>query len=365
MSARIRVSHNSIYRVPRAGINIGDGTWGGHVISDNDVFDTVLETGDHGAFNSWGRDRFWDPDRAEMNRRVAAEPSLVFLDVVEPNTLRHNRFRSDHGWDIDLDDGSSNYIIEDNVLLAGGLKFREGFSRAARNNILFNNSFHPHVWFANSEDVFAHNIVMSGYKPILIEHWGKELDYNLFPTSEALAKARSNGTDAHSAVGRPGFKDPAHGDFRVADDSPAIALGFHNFSMDGFGVTSPRLRALAKQPEIPEAIFVDDRQSAQLRQTLGMTFKSVDTASEQSAAGLASIQGVLILAVEPGGLSAAAGLRPGDVILLITEGDNGQAKSTATAEDFLAAYQSGRGGGESTLEISRDQHLQTIKLPNR
>jgi len=32
--------------------------------------------------------------------------------------IRHNRFRSDHGWDIDLDDGASNYRIYDNVCLA-------------------------------------------------------------------------------------------------------------------------------------------------------------------------------------------------------------------------------------------------------
>lgn len=70
MAARITVDHNSIYRVPRAGINIGDGTWGGHRITHNDVFDTVLQTGDHGAFNSWGRDRYWHPDRAEMDRDV-------------------------------------------------------------------------------------------------------------------------------------------------------------------------------------------------------------------------------------------------------------------------------------------------------
>ena len=146
--------------------------------------------------------------------------------------------------------------------------------------------------------------------------------------------------------------------------SPAIALGFHNFPMDDFGVTSPRLRALAKRPEIPEAIFVDDRQSAQLRQTLGMTFKSVDSPGEQSAAGLASLQGVLILAVESGGPAAAAGLRPGDVILRITDGDNGPVRSTATAEDFLAVYQAERGIGESTLEISRDQHRQIVKVPN-
>lgn len=58
MSQRIRVSHCSIYDVPRAGININEGTFGGHVIEFCDVFNTVLETGDHGSFNSWGRDRF-------------------------------------------------------------------------------------------------------------------------------------------------------------------------------------------------------------------------------------------------------------------------------------------------------------------
>ncbi len=59
MSRNITVRHCSLYDSPRAGINIGDGCWGGHVIEFCDIFDTVLETGDHGSFNSWGRDRYW------------------------------------------------------------------------------------------------------------------------------------------------------------------------------------------------------------------------------------------------------------------------------------------------------------------
>jgi len=39
-------------------------------------------------------------------------------------------------------------------MLAGGLKLREGFGRIVRNNILLNNTLHPHVWFQSSEDVF-------------------------------------------------------------------------------------------------------------------------------------------------------------------------------------------------------------------
>ncbi|MCB1618134.1 MAG: right-handed parallel beta-helix repeat-containing protein, partial [Pseudomonadales bacterium] len=59
MSKLITVRHCSIYDASRAGINISEGTFGGHLIEHCDVFDTVRETGDHGSFNSWGRDRFW------------------------------------------------------------------------------------------------------------------------------------------------------------------------------------------------------------------------------------------------------------------------------------------------------------------
>ena len=147
MSEAITVSHCSIYDVPRAGINIGDGCWGGHLIEGCDVFDTVQETGDHGSFNSWGRDRYWLPNIDAVNERVKKDPELPTLDCRKPIVLRHNRWRCDHGWDIDLDDGSSNYLIEDNLCLHGGIKLREGYGRIVRNNIIVGSSFHPHVWY--------------------------------------------------------------------------------------------------------------------------------------------------------------------------------------------------------------------------
>lgn len=111
MCQSILVSHNSIYDTPRAGINISEGTWGGHIIEFNDVFDTVKETGDHGSFNSWGRDRFWHPDYKTMEKITSENPEMILKDVVKTVTIRNNRFRCDRGWDIDLDDGSSNYHI--------------------------------------------------------------------------------------------------------------------------------------------------------------------------------------------------------------------------------------------------------------
>ena len=93
----INVRHNTIYRVPRAAINIGDGSFGGHVIEYNDAFATVLETSDHGAFNSWGRDRFWHPSYEKMSLMVAEHPELVLLDALFTTYIRYNRFRCDHG----------------------------------------------------------------------------------------------------------------------------------------------------------------------------------------------------------------------------------------------------------------------------
>jgi hypothetical protein len=362
MAARITVRHNSIYHVPRAGINIGDGTWGGHLIADNDVFDTVLETGDHGSFNSWGRDRYWSADREEMNRRVAADPSLVALDAIAPIVIRHNRMRCDHGWDIDLDDGSSNYLIEDNLLLAGGIKLREGFNRIVRNNVVVNNTLHPHVWFANSADVFERNIVMTGYQPILMNGWGKSIDFNLFPTASALERAQGRGTDAHSTIGAARFIDPRQGNFAVAADSPALALGFRNFSMDDFGVVSPRLKARAQRPMMPEPFFDQGSGPEAPRELLGMTIKSIETLGEQSATGLPSAQGVLVLAVAEDSPADRAGLRSGDVILRIVDDQYGDSDPTNTAAELTAAHAGRRWRGEIVFEIWRQQRKATVKV---
>jgi Right handed beta helix region len=256
MALGVSVRHCTIHDVPRAGINIGDGCWGGHVIEFCDVFDTVKETGDHGSFNSWGRDRYWGLKDVDLNTLAAKGlRDLPRLDVVKPIVLRNNRWRCDHGWDIDLDDGSSNFRIENNLCLNGGIKLREGFDRVCENNIMVANSFHPHVWYRGSDDVFLRNIVFTKYAPIDVPTpWGRECDFNLLHrpgesvAKPALVLQAQSGRDQHSLIGDARFLDPASGDFRVANDSPAIELGFKNFRLDQFGVQSARLRRLAQTP---------------------------------------------------------------------------------------------------------------------
>lgn len=314
LAAQITVRHNSIYQVPRAGINVGDGAFGGHLIEYNDVFDTVLETSDHGAFNSWGRDRFWHPDRAVMDRLTSEHPELILLDALYTTTLRNNRFRCDHGWDIDLDDGSSNYHIYNNLCLQGGIKLREGFYRTVENNIMVNNSFHPHVWFANSHDVFQRNIVMRPYYPIALKGWGKTVDHNFFASEEDLEKAQKNHTDVHSASGPLLFADALHGNYTLPAGSLAFNIGFENIPMDQFGVYSPHLKKLARQPAFPELVITGKYQTQKEIGWLDGRVRAVEGLGDRSAYGLPDERGVIITALKEDGLLARAGLRPGDVL---------------------------------------------------
>ncbi len=358
MALGVTVRHCSIYDVPRAGVNISEGCWGGHVVEFCDVFDTVKETGDHGSFNSWGRDRFWHPDPKVMNREVAADPKLPALDVLKPNILRNSRWRCDHGWDIDLDDGSSHYEIYNNLCLNGGIKNREGYARTVTNNIVVNNTFHPHVWLANSGDVFKHNIVMGAYRPAVMppnDTWGREVDYNLFTTDEGdRTRFAKNGCDAHSLSGDPLFVDPAAGNYQVKDGSPALKLGFKNFPMDQFGVQKPSLKALARTPELPQ--LMKDAKVAVARAARPDYFcrarvRDIEGLGDRSAYGLPDETGVLLLDVPADSALAKAGLVKDDVILAC------DGKPVRNAGDLRAILALAKG---APLMVSALRRQQTV-----
>lgn len=295
MCQSITVSHNSIYDTPRAGINVSEGTWGGHIIAYNDVFDTVKETGDHGSFNSWGRDRFWHPHRAVMDSITSNYPSIILADAVRTTIIHDNRFRCDRGWDIDLDDGSSNYHIYNNLCLNGGIKLREGFYRVVENNILVNNTFHPHVWFPQSGDVFQRNIVMSPYQPINLNGWGATINNNIFTDSISYQTARQYQTDSESVVYPVHFINPQTGNYQIADiDSPVFRLGFQNIRMNNFGVRSPHLRHIALAPEFSIPTINKSVRQDKIIDWQGLQIKDLNTMGERSATGMDAERGVYI-----------------------------------------------------------------------
>jgi hypothetical protein len=370
LAREITVRHCSLYDVPRAGVNIGDGCWGGHRIEFCDVFDTVKETGDHGSFNSWGRDRFWDLPGLNLNddKTWEAEAKLPLLDATKPTVIRNNRWRCDHGWDVDLDDGSSNYQLSNNLCLNGGMKLREGFYRVVENNIFVNNGFHPHVWYKHSQDVVRRNIMLSDhYLPaggMPDTPWGREMDHNLVHRTGAAAKpatelARQSRRDEHSLVADALFVDPGRGDFRVKDGSPALGLGFVNFPMDQFGVQKPALKALARTPEIPK---LRGDGSAPEKPAVALPHyvwqapaRDISGPGDRSAYGLPDESGVLVLQVGDGTTAAKAGLQKDDVIL----GCNGKPVRTLSG---LRAVQDAAAGKPLKLSVSRKQKPLEIEV---
>lgn len=311
MSKGITIRHCSIYDVPRAGINISEGTFGGHLIEFCDVFDTVRETDDHGSFNSWGRDRYW-----ELEGEQPGDPAEIMLLDTEKSIIRHSRWRCDHGWDVDLDDGSSNYDIHNNLFLRGGLKLREGYCRRVYNNIAINSTLHPHVWFKNSRDVVTRNLWMAPYRPASMKHWEGEIDHNLFVSEFDRQAFAGQGCDANSVVGDPRFVNPAAGDYRLGAESPLLGHGFSNFPMDRFGVEKATLKAIARVPGFPVPILDAQPEHGAPASEIWLGAKISALSGEQfSAFGVKREDGgIHLLSVPPDSAAAKAGLIEDDLI---------------------------------------------------
>lgn len=278
LSERNTVRHNHIYNVPRAGICINDGVFGGHLIEYNDVHDTVRETGDHGPLNAWGRDRHWC--HAQSHGGASHPAGDVKADARYTTVIRRNRFRDARGWGIDLDDGASNYLVTENVCVGVSVKLREGDHRTVENNVFLHPANPPgiHVGYEGNHDRFERNIVVMGaggsaerdvdfrpeagasYQVIYPPRQGPIaacLDHNVFwsdggafcagvqprgggAQSLTWRQWQDLGHDRHSVWADPRFVDSAHGDYRLRPDSPAPALGFRPFDLDGVGLLADR-----------------------------------------------------------------------------------------------------------------------------
>jgi hypothetical protein len=282
--------------------------------------------------------------------------------------------RCDHGWDIDLDDGSSWYRIYNNLLLNGGLKMREGFDRIATNNIIINNGLHPHVWYPNSGDVFAHNIVFRAYSPALMNKgipadgkWGKILDSNFYVASTStLKKFIANGCDSNSIIGDAGFINPVLGDYGLSQDSKVRLVGFIPFRMDDFGVQKASLKAMAKTPLFPEVNKVanaDKLINGRQYSVWGSTRIWTPRGEEFSAFGIDfSSTGVAIDGVVDNSALYLMGFRNGDLIQSV---NNVVLKTIADVKGYLLKNKS---AGEHHFEIIRNQKQSKLvvfkTLPN-
>ncbi|MDP6113954.1 MAG: right-handed parallel beta-helix repeat-containing protein [Planctomycetota bacterium] len=281
-----QVSHNEIHHVPRAAICINDATWGGHVIEHNKLYETCLESVDHGPFNSWGRTRHWCYNQSHGPDSPSHPAGSVTQDALHTTVLRYN-YLEDHTvkFGVDMDDGTCNYHVHHNVCIGCPIKFREGDLRIVENNIIIDSllGIRFDSLYENAQDRFVRNIVFLRQDMHVGEGYGvppedarrhfyhavknpiespfMEIDRNLFwsdlgefralvtDTSDgkrqgegldtqvlSLEEWQERGYDLNSVFADPLFADLVGGDYRLHPDSPAHKLGIDDVVLENCGL---------------------------------------------------------------------------------------------------------------------------------
>ena len=158
------------------------------------------------------------------------------------------------GWGLYTDEGSSNILFENNLVYrvkSGGFHQHYGKENIVRNNILAF-SKEQQLQATRVEDhlsfTFENNIVYWDTGALLSSRWdkvntvtrnncywqakGEPFDF----AGKTFAEWQEAGHDEGSIIADPKFKDAAELDFHLADDSPALKLGFKPFDTTKAGV---------------------------------------------------------------------------------------------------------------------------------
>ncbi|MDQ1256507.1 MAG: hypothetical protein QG656_1103 [Candidatus Hydrogenedentes bacterium] len=214
---------------------------------------------------------------------LGISPGTVIRNNVFHDVLSNGKVSG--GWGIYFDEGSTDILAENNVVyntLTGTLHQHYGKDNSIQNNV-FAFSHRAQLIRSREEEhlsfFFDRNIVYFNNGQLLGSAWGNgnyRMDNNCYwDTSgddiefagRTLAEWQAEGRDQHSIIADPKFVDAEHGDFRLAPDSPALALGFQPIDTSQAGLYGdPAWILKPKQiprepfapPAIPEPTTIDD-----------------------------------------------------------------------------------------------------------
>ena len=235
-----QILHNSIHDISYSGLSVG-WVWGygpsgafNNLIEDNEIYNI--------AINGWMHD-------------LAA----IYTLGVSPGTIVRHNYVHHIGKDnqvngVYTDEGSSFIRWENNIIDHADSAYYHHFGK---NNVIVNNIFTNYrCGLVRVRDespdlsIFVErNIFYSDQKEIMLD-WesndGKGKGYvlrnNLYGCQDGalfsgmnFTKWRALGHDTGSLAADPLFIGLEHGDFSLAADSPALALGFKPISLEGIG----------------------------------------------------------------------------------------------------------------------------------
>ena len=192
---------------------------------------------------------------------LGASPGTRFVG----NVIHDVKARAYGGWGIYPDEGSSEIVIESNLVYqCSSAPFFAHINRkiTVRNNI-FALGAQCQVERAGAmpgpetEYAFLRNIVYYRQGQ-LIGYWDTNnhsfvYEQNLYWNAsgapltfygKSLAEWQAAGQDKDSLIADPLFVDPAHGDFRLRPESPAARIGFKAWDLSGVG---PRPFSVSKE----------------------------------------------------------------------------------------------------------------------
>ena len=232
-SGRNTISHNHVHDLYYTAISVG-WTWGygpnqskGNIIEYNHLHD--------------------------IGKSMLSDMGAIYTLGIQPGTVLRNNLIHDvnsftyGGWGIYPDEGSSEMLIENNVVYrtkSAGFHQHYGRENVVRNNIfafgreyqLMRSRVEPHVSF-----IFEGNIVYYDSGHLLGGNWTGDhyrMRHNLYwdARGEAVGTA---GNDSDSRVADPLFVNAGSYDFRLKPGSPALAMGFHPIEVSGVGPRAP------------------------------------------------------------------------------------------------------------------------------
>ncbi len=217
---------------------------------------------------------------ADIGQNVMSDLGGVYTLGESAGTVIRNNFITDvnglyyNGNGLYHDQASTGIVMENNVVLRsshGGFVQNFGRDNVIRNNI-FTDGRVSQVIRNNSPDFqstfrFERNIVLYSTGTLLDVDWNISrpdssytLDHNVYwdlsgrPVTffgKSLAEWQTAGNDAHSVVADPLFANSAAGDFTLAPQSPAVAMGFQSIDLSKAGRQSVARRPFAAQAPPP------------------------------------------------------------------------------------------------------------------
>lgn len=197
----------------------------------------------------------------DLGKYVLSDMGGIYtLGIAPGTTLRRNLIHDVYaynygGWGIYPDEGSSNLLIENNVVYntkTGGFHQHYGKENRVRNNIFAFSSQGNVIRTREEEHIsffFERNVVIFDNAKPLGSNWKNgnfRNDYNCWwdtkhPTFDFAGKSfadwQAAGADVHSIIEDPRFADSATRDFSLPPDSPAITkLGFKPIDISNTGL---------------------------------------------------------------------------------------------------------------------------------